>query len=261
MVFRRIVISALLVGALSGFLLTAVQSWQVIPIIKSAEVFEGGAESTAQPAIAHDHAGQPAAAHTHDHAKSGEGASEDDFQRTAYTLLANVLTAIGLALVLLTAIVTSLRANAATRLDWRHGLLWGAAGYAVFFLAPSLGLPPEIPGAAAAPLEARQFWWLFAVTCTAGGLAGAAFGKSPWRWAALALLVVPHVVGAPPPPTAMFADQPAEAAAELTRLAGEFIGASALANGALWLALGLSSIWAMRRFVMPSLQPAGNEEK
>ena len=259
MVFRRIVISALLVGALSGFLLTAVQSWQVVPIIMSAEVFEGGPEPAAQPATAHTHAGQPAAAH--DHGTGDAWAPEDGFERTAYTLLANVLTAFGLALVLLTAMVTALRANAATKLDWRHGLLWGGAGYAVFFLAPSLGMPPEIPGAAAAPLEGRQLWWLFAVASTAAGLAGAAFGKAPWRWAALALLVIPHVVGAPHPPTAMFADQPSEAAAELTRLAQQFIGASALANGTLWLALGLSSIWAMRRFVMPSLQPVGNEEK
>ena len=257
MFFRRIVIAALLVGALSGFLLTAVQTWQVVPIIMSAETFEDKGEPAVQPAPVH--AGQPAAAH--DHAKGEEWAPEDGIQRTAFTLLANVLTAFGLALVLLTAMVTALRANASTKLDWRHGVLWGAAGYAVFFLAPSLGLPPEIPGAAAAPLHMRQFWWLFAVACTAAGLAGVAFGKSPWRWAALALLVVPHVVGAPHPPTAMFADHPAEAAAELAKLAKQFIGASALANATLWLALGLSSIWAVRRIVLPSPQHAGNEEK
>ncbi|MBT7943391.1 MAG: hypothetical protein HN719_08550, partial [Alphaproteobacteria bacterium] len=50
MIFRRIVFSALLVGGLSGLLLTAVQFWQVIPIIQSAELFE------AEPASTHDHA-------------------------------------------------------------------------------------------------------------------------------------------------------------------------------------------------------------
>lgn len=252
MVFRRIVISALLVGALSGFLLTAVQSWQVVPIIKSAEVFEEKGATAAQPAHA--------PAQVHEQAAAGEWEPEDGLERTAYSLLANVLMSFGLALVLVVAMTTALRANAATKLDWRHGLLWGGAGYAVFFLAPSLGLPPEIPGAAAAPLHARQIWWLFAVASTAAGLAGVAFGKSPWRWAALLLLVVPHVVGAPHPETAMFAEHSAEDAAELMRLAKQFIGASALANGVLWLTLGLSSIWALRRFVLPSLQTIGHEE-
>ncbi len=256
MVFRRIVISALLVGALSGFLLTAVQFWQVVPIIMTAETFEGGNEAAvqpaSQPAAVHDHGGQAAA---HDHGDAWE--PEDGLERTMFTLLANVLTAIGLALVLLTAMVTALRANAATKLDWRHGLLWGGAGYAVFFIAPSLGLPPEIPGAFAAPLEMRQLWWLFAAVSTAAGLAGVAFGKSPWRWAALGLLVVPHLIGAPHPSGAPFEGHSPEAVAELTRLAKDFIGATAIANGVLWLALGLSSIWAVRRLVSPSISTHG----
>ena len=213
MLFRRIVLYALLVGALSGLLMTAVQYWQVIPIIQSAERFEG------------EHASAPVDEH--------EGQSASDYERAGLTLLSNVLAAAGFALLILVAIVASRRTHATTRLDWRYGLLWGGAGYAVFFLVPTLGLPPEIPGAAAAPLEARQLWWLFTVVLTATGLAGAAFGKSPWRWAALGLLVVPFLVGAPQPPTAMFADQPPAAAAELTRLARQFIGATAIANAAL----------------------------
>lgn len=242
MLFRRIVLYALLVGSVAGLLLTAVQVWQVIPIIQSAERFEGEPAS----APAHEHAGQQ-----HQH-PAGAWEPAEGVERTGYTLLSNVLMAAGLALVILAAMVTAVRANAATRLDWRHGLLWGAAGYAVFFLAPALGLPPEIPGAAAASLEGRQLWWLFAVVCTAAGLAGAAFGKSPWRWAALGLLVLPHLVGAPHPPTAVFAEQPAGAAAELTVLAHRFIGATAIANAALWLALGLASVWAVRRIVSSS---------
>lgn len=232
-------LSALLVGGLSGLLLTVVQFWQVIPIIQNAERFER------QPASATiEQAGGEQA--------PGAWEPAEGIERAGYTLLANTLTAIGLALVILVAMMTSLRTKSATRLDWRHGLLWGAAGYAVFFLAPALGLPPEIPGAAAAPLEARQYWWLFVVVCTAAGLYGAVFGKSPWRWAALGLLVVPHLVGAPHPPTAMFAGQSPTVAAELAGLARQFIGATAIANAALWLTLGLASAWTMRRFVSPS---------
>ena len=244
MLFRRIVFYALLVGAISGLALTVAQFWQVVPIIKSAETFEGGgaaAPATGQGDHGHSHAG-------HEHGAEAWGPQEG-FERTFFTLLSNVLTAIGLALVLLAAIATAVRSNASTKLGWQHGLLWGAAGYAVFFLAPSLGLPPEIPGAVAAPLQARQFWWLFAVVCTAGGLAGLAFGKSPWRWAALVLVILPHLIGAPHVAGPMFPDHPPQAVAELTRLAGEFVTATAIANAVLWLALGLSSVWAARRIL------------
>ncbi len=255
MIFRRIVLYALLVGALSGILLTGVQLLQVIPIIQSAERFEGepaaapAAEKAGQAAQAHDHAAHDHGGHEHD---ADAWAPADGAERTGFTLLSNMLSATGLALLVLAAMVASLRLNAANKLDWRHGLLWGVAGYAAFFVAPALGLPPEIPGAAAAPLESRQAWWLFAVVCTAAGLAGAAFGKSPWRWAFLILLVLPHLVGAPHPHTEMFAGQPPAAAAELTELARQFIGATAIANGALWLTLGLISVWTIPRILTPS---------
>ena len=239
MIFRRLILSALLVGFLAGMLATAVQLWHVVPIIQSAELFE------APPAAVPVH-GQAGHQHSED-----EWAPADGVQRSSFTLISNVLTAIGFALVLLAAMVASLNRGAAAKLDWRHGLLWAGAGYAVFFAAPALGLPPEIPGAAAAPLQSRQLWWVMTVVLTASGLGIAAFGKSPWRWAGLLLLVVPHLIGAPHPQTAMFADQPPAAAAELTRLARQFISATAIANAALWLTLGLASVWTVQRFVKP----------
>lgn len=249
MLFRSIVLSAMLVGALSGSLVTAVQVWQVNPIILSAERFESApaAAPASASALAQDQAGDKRSA-------DAWGPSEG-VERTGYTLVTNVLTAVGLALVILVAMMASLRTKSATKLDWRHGLLWGAAGYAVFFLAPALGLPPEIPGAIAAPLKDRQLWWLFTVVFTAAGLAGAIFGKHPWRWAALGLLVVPFLVGAPHTSTAMFANQPPAAAAELAELERQFIAATAIAAAVLWLALGLSSAWTVRRFVSPRIDP------
>jgi len=253
MLFRRIVLYALLVGAVSGLLLTAVQFWQVIPIIQTAERFEGGSmAATAHAAAAdgHDHAGHshPAPASAHDHGTQG-GWTAQEAQRHSLTLVSNILIAVGLALVMLPAMVASLRKESTMRPGWRHGLLWGAAGYAVFFLVPSIGLPPEIPGTVAAPLDVRQSWWLLTVLCTAAGLAGLAFGKSPWRWAALGLVAVPHLVGAPHPPTAPFAGYPPEMAVELEELSRQFLGATAVANAVLWLVLGLAAIWAVRRIV------------
>lgn len=246
MIFRQIVFYSLLIGLLAGAVVTVVQMWQVVPIIQGAEQYEGAAEPAIAPfreAAGHGHA---AAA-----GEAEEWAPADGVERTAFTMLSNVLTAIGFSIVIMAAMFATLnlRRNGAVGLDWRYGLIWGLAGYAVFWLAPALGLPPEIPLAAAAPLEDRQLWWLFAVLCTAAGLAAMAFGRSPWRWAAALLLVIPHVIGAPHPEVAMFADQPPEAAAALEVLAQRFIGATAIANAVLWLVLGLAGGWALRRMV------------
>ena len=245
MLFRHIVFYALLIGSLSGLVLTAVQFWQVIPIIQNAEVYE----TQADKAAAHSHdAGQ---AHSdHDHS-GGEWAPQNGTERTAFTLLSNVLMAIGFALILLVSMVAlpALGRDKRYPHGFGQGLMWGAAGYLVFWLAPALGLPPEIPGASAASLEARQVWWLFTVLFTAAGLAGLAFGKSPWRWAALVLLIVPHLVGAPHPPGAMFEGHTPEAVAALESLADRFIGASAIANAVFWLAMGLAAVWCVQRIV------------
>ncbi len=252
MLFRQIVFYALLVGILSGAVLTIVQTFQVIPIILAAEQYEGAAaeaEETMIPALhAHGH-----------HATEEDGwAPTDGMQRTAFTAIANMLTAIGFALILMAVMITTRGTSWGRNLKfgWKQGLLWGATGYAVFWLAPAIGLPPEIPLQAAAPLEHRQIWWLFAVLCTAGGLTGLALAPSPWRWMAPALLVVPHIIGAPHPAGAMFPDQTPDVSASLEQLAQQFIGAAAIANVALWLALGLTSAWAVQRMIT-SMKQAG----
>jgi cobalt transporter subunit CbtA len=246
MLLRRLVLSALLVGALAGLLLSAIQFWQVVPIILAAERFENAqapqvTESAREPTQARE---QVERAHPAAEWEPAEGA-----ERIGYTVLANVLTAVGFALVMLAAMAAFLQRKPAAKLDWRYGLLWGAAGYVVFFVAPGLGLPPEIPGAEAAPLGARQVWWVLAVACNATGLAVAALGRFPWRWAALALLAVPYLVGAPHPVTNPFASHPSAAAAELTELARQFVWATALANALFWLVLGSASGWAARRLL------------
>ena len=83
---------------------------------------------------------------------------------------------------------------------WRQGLFWGLGGFIAFTLAPSLSLPPELPGMPSADLASRQVWWAATATLTAGGLAIIAF--RPALWAAIlgiALIVAPHIVGAPRP--------------------------------------------------------------
>jgi len=255
MLFRRIVLSALLIGALSGLLLSGVQRWQVIPIIETAEVYERArAPSTAEPIreAAQAHADHSHAGHSHD---AGAWEPAAGSERLAYTVLSNVLGAAGFALALLAAMAAASKygTGRAARLDWRYGLLWGLAGYTVFFLAPTLGLPPEIPGAAAAAFESRQLWWTVTVLGSAVGLTLVVFGRSPWRWAGLVFLAAPHVVGAPHLATGPFADYPLGAAERMSALARDFVWATAIANAVFWLALGAMSGWTVKRYVRTAL--------
>lgn len=223
--FYRIVLAAVAAGILAGLLLTGVQQLQVAKIILQAEVYEDAADAakeaqaTAQTAAGHDHQ------HEHEH-HHDDWKPENGFERTGFSVIANITIAVGFGLLLASAF--HLRGGA---IGWRQGLLWGAAGYLVFFLAPSLGLRPEVPGTAAAPLVDRQIWWLATAALTAGGLSLFAFTRS-WqlKLVAVAMLVAPHLVGAPQPEL--------EHSAAPAALAQSFIAATALSNALLWLALG-----------------------
>lgn len=254
MLFRRVVLWALLIGLVSGVAVSFLQRWLTVPIILAAEVFEQKADmprSAGQAAgetLTHKDAGLGHAAASHEHAADAWSPA-DGVERASFTILADVLTAMGFALVLLAAMGAALQYGVASKLDWHYGLLWGLAGYVVFFGAPALGLPPEIPGGMVAPLDARQLWWVLAAVCAAAALAGAAFGKSRWRWATLALLVVPYLVGAPALPPHPFADHPPADAAALERLSQRFVWATAFTNVCLWLMLGSASGWVARRYL------------
>jgi cobalt transporter subunit CbtA len=238
-IFNGIVRTAAAAGIVAGLLLTGVQHLQVIPIIQQAEVFEAAHDAAPAAPVAHTHADgaqqahAPAEAHEAAHEAAHEEAHshggwepEDGVERTLYTALADVSMGVGYALLL--AAVICLRGAAVT---WRSGVLWGAAAYAVFFIAPSLGLPPELPGTAAAPVAARQAWWVCTALSTAVALGLLVFSRNLWlKVGAVALLFVPHLVGAPQPLVHAMA-APAE-------LEASFIVATALANAVFWLALG-----------------------
>ncbi len=252
MLFRRIVLCALLVGALAGLLVSAVQHWQAIPLIAAAEEFEGGAEPSA--AVAHDHAQAPGEAHVHD---DEAWAPRDGAERHLWTALANVLTAIGFGLLLIPAITVWEAVRGRPLASARSGLLWGAAGWACVFAVPALGLPAEIPGSAAAALAARQAWWLLAAACTAIALGLLAFGRGPLRALALAVVALPFALGAPHPDIGPFAAYGDEVARQLEALAARFAVATAIATAVQWLALGALSGWAVARWVRPVVAARG----
>lgn len=235
--FNRIIASAAAAGILAGLLLTGVQQVQVAPIILQAEVFESAAPKALEVAPTHSHAD----ATPHEHAEGGAhehgGWQPDDgFERTFYTAVANISAGVGYALLLAAAISLYGRTS-----NWRAGLLWGAAGYTAFFVAPSIGLPPELPGTVAAPLLARQLWWTATVAATAGGLALLVFAKNwPLKIGGALMLLVPHLVGSPQP-----AVHSSTAPAELAR---SFLYATLLANAAFWLAMGALAGYFYKKF-------------
>ncbi|WP_417844194.1 CbtA family protein [Thalassospira sp.] len=256
---QRILFAAIFAGVLGGVFISAAQHLKVTPLILEAETYEemDAGAATPEPASAphdisiaghdhtHDHAGITANT-DHDHAATmasehhhdeNAWAPQDGFERVSYTLLANIVIGVGYALLLCAGIV--LRGKDITI---RQGIMWGMGGFMAFSLFPALGLPPELPGSVAAPLEARQIWWLSAAIGGAAGLALIAFGKGwVYKLIGLVAIITPHIYGAPHVEEALGGALPAE-------LAAEFAIASIITSAAFWLVLGgLSGAFLARR--------------
>jgi cobalt transporter subunit CbtA len=237
-VFRSIVFSAALAGLIVGVVISIVQFFGTVPLIQQSEVYERKAAAPAQPAA------QQAAGVAHDHDKThshdSEWEPEAGFQRNAFTVAANVLTAIGFALLL-----TGVYAIRGRPVTWREGLLWGLAGFVVFTAAPGLGLPPELPGLPVADLTARQTWWIATAAATAGGLWLLTF--RPTAWAAvlgLGLIALPHLIGAPVAP-----ESHSEVPAVLSH---RFIVVVTLTSLLFWALLGVCTSIAYGRISRPA---------
>ena len=226
--FRRLVSAALCAGLLSGILAWVAHQIGTVPLILEAESYEAAAQHASAPAHAH---GATAA---HEDTTPG-WEPETRIERALYTLAADLLSAIGFALLLAAGL--TVRGGA---VSWREGLFWGLAGFATFTLAPGLGLPPELPGSEAAPLVGRQLWWLATTIATGGALALIAFTRRPgWAILAAILIVAPHLYGAP---------QPAGHAAAPEALTHRFVVAVTLVSLLFWLALGAATGYFYRRF-------------
>jgi len=220
---KRILTAAILAGALGGLFVSAIQGARLLPLIHQAEHYEAAAAATEMPGHdpGHDEGWMPA----------------EGFERTGLTVLANVLAATGFALLLCACFAL------AGDVDVKRGVVWGLAGFATFHLAPALGLPPELPGSVVAPLYDRQIWWLATAAATAGGLALAVFARAKLAKAAgLALIVLPHALGAPV--THGYSAVPAE-------LAAAFAASSLVAAAAFWAVLGGATGYFFRAFAPP----------
>jgi len=223
----RIILTAVFAGLIAGLFAWGGHMAKTTPLILAAEVYENAAPAAPQhshaPAVPEPQQWEPA----------------EGLQRNLFTLLADIVTGIGFAFMLTGAIALSGRT-----VDARLGMAWGLAGFAVFFAAPSLGLAPELPGMQAASLGARQAWWLATAAATAAAIAVIAFQPRPVIKAlGVALLALPHVVGAP--------HHDAVPGALPAELAAEFAAATLVMTGLFWLVLGGLTGYFYRRFERP----------
>ncbi len=218
---KRIVLASLVAGLVGGIVISIVQEFTTTPLILHAEEFENAPAS-----------GQS-------QASGGEAeawAPADGIERTLFTSFGNIVAGVGFALMLVAGFALH-----GGEVDGRRGIIWGLAGFAVFSLAPALGLPPEVPGAMAAELVARQGWWLAAVAATALGLGLMVFArKTAWIVLGVIVLAAPHIIGAPQPDK-LGGPVPPE-------LAAHFVAASLVTAAVFWAMLGWLSGTLYRRF-------------
>ena len=105
---------------------------------------------------------------------------------------------------------------------------------------PAFGLPPELPGTEAGALQGRQAWWLVTVTLSATGIALLGLARGwPWKAAAVVLIALPHLIGAPHPEVHSTLAPP--------ELLQTFIIATATANAVFWIALGAGCAIAFKK--------------
>lgn len=221
---QKIFVSALVSGAVAGLVGALLQFAFVIPLLLEGELYETGARVHFAEGTAESVAGAPALGW--------------DMSRHGLTVAFNLISWIGFALVL-----TALMAIAAVRgraVTAASGAVWGVAAFFVVHLAPATGLPPELPGTAAAEVSVRYIWWIATIACAAAALAALVFrpGVAALALAAV-LLIAPHVFGAP-----HLDNYYGVAPPELSAL---FV-ARALAVGAVtWVVLGSLAGWLLSR--------------
>jgi cobalt transporter subunit CbtA len=241
MIFTRIIYSAVLIGMATGLLLSLMQNLTLDPIIFQAESYE---ISKSESAVVQGH-------ESHDHEHSG-WAPADGSERTIYTVLSNMSAGIGFSAVIL-ALMSQFWLPKQRTIKPQQSLLWGVAGFAALYLAPGIGLPAEIPGIQAAPVEQRQIWWALTAICVAIGLGILAWAQVKLKAIGLLFLAIPYLVGAPSYQGPEFAHPDPAAVEVLTKLHQQFIITSGIVNLLFWIALGLACGAAFNRWFRPAV--------
>jgi cobalt transporter subunit CbtA len=234
----RMLAAGLLAGVFAGILVSGLQHGTTVPLILKAETYEKShqkaAETKAAPSSFQSHRNDATArlilVHGgEDHADIAADKAwspSDGLERTLATSVSTIGAAVGFAMMLLAGMIA-----AGVTVTPQSAVLWGVAGFFATGLAPSLGLPPGLPGGASADLVQSQIWWGATAAATALGIWLLFKPDGATRVvAALALIAAPHIIGAPQA-AAFTSTVPAE-------LAGHFASASLAVHAVLWVLTG-----------------------
>ena len=232
MLFRNIVITAFFTALIAGVLLGTMQSFSTSKIIYSAEKYE------VDKAVSEHHSHASPEAHSH---SNEEWSPEDGAERVGFTVFADILIAFGHSLLLTSFMALIFLKFGRPEISWKSGLIIGIGGFLSFYLATIIGLPPEVPGTVTADLHARQIWWTLTIIMTIIGLSVLYLAPTASKLLGLALIAIPHIIGAPHPETHGFLNQDPSAITALSQLEHQFLIATAGVNLVYWLAVGLFS--------------------
>lgn len=248
MIFRNIIFSAVLVGLVSGLIYGVFQQTQLSPIIYAAEKFE--VNKSTQISL-HEKNIDSLTSQTETAWLPNNGA-----ERIFWTMLANILTGISFALVMLSLMaVHNLKSNK-PKVDIVQGIGWGAVGLLAIFVAPTLiGLHPEVPGTIAIGLEHRQGWWLFCVLSTMLGSAVIYYTPIKFKALGIVLAVIPHILVAPIHAQLIFENTDPVAIAHLNDLSQQFFSMTAIGTTLFFIVLGAGSGLAVNKFIKLNIQP------
>ena len=220
--FKKIITTALFAGFIVGVVSALLQLIYVQPILLHAELYETGSLT---------HFGENNSHGAHNN-------SAFDFQRNGLSILFSALIYSGYALILVSLIAYASSLN--LKIDNVRSILFGVCGFFAVQLAPAFGLPPELPGAAAAELFPRQIWWFFCVLVTILGIWIVSFSqKIPYVLIGIIIILVPHIVGAPEPEFFVGPTPP--------ELASHFASRTLALGAASWVLLGYLSGYFWRK--------------
>lgn len=224
---QKILFTALVAGFIAGVAIFLMQNFKLTPLILQAENYEQASSEHSESKTEHEH-----------HHDENAWQPTSTLERSSFTLLADIGMGVAFALILIGSF--TLFDNNVKNMDAKIGALWGLAGFAVFSLAPSFGLPPELPTTMAADLADRQIWWVATVMATAIALLLIVFGKSNLlRATGVFILALPHIIGAPIAPLG---------GAVPTELNAQFAASSITSMAIFWIVLGVTSGWFYGRY-------------
>jgi cobalt transporter subunit CbtA len=156
----------------------------------------------------------------------------EDPYRHLMTLCFNLVTFTGFGFILVAAMAFFQKRG--FTLSKAEGIVAGVSGFIVFQLAPSVGLPPELPGTIGVTVGLKQTWWIITILSTTVGILLLFLDKHKVvSGVGIIFITIPHLIGHPKLET-YFGVAPPELAAEF---ASRALAVSLIA----WIILGVIS--------------------